>query len=67
MNDMGISTPSIKVNGRKIYRYDVQKAMQVLIDNGIEKDEAATVIQAVGYALLGIELDSLIDWNETIK
>jgi hypothetical protein len=29
---------------------------QVLIDNGIEEDEASTVLQAVGYSLLNTEL-----------
>lgn len=32
------------------------KAVKVLIDNGIEEDEAETVLQAVGYVLLDKEL-----------
>lgn len=32
------------------------KAEQILIDNGIERDEAEAVLQAIGYALLDIEL-----------
>lgn len=32
------------------------KAEQVLIDNGIEAEEAPTVLQAIGYALLDAEL-----------
>ena len=32
------------------------EAVKVLIDNGIEKDEAETVLQAVGYVLLDKEL-----------
>jgi len=35
---------------------DIKKAEQVLIDNGIEPDEASTVLQAIGYALLDTEL-----------
>ena len=35
---------------------DIKKAEQVLIDNGIEPDEASTVLQALGYALLDTEL-----------
>lgn len=31
-------------------------AEKILIDNGIEKDEAETVLQAIGYALLDEEL-----------
>lgn len=34
----------------------IKKAEQVLVDNGIEQDEAATVLQALGYALLDKEL-----------
>jgi len=35
---------------------DVMRAEQVLIDNGIEADEADTVLQAVCYALFDLEL-----------
>ena len=31
-------------------------AEKVLIDNGIDRDEAATVLQALGYVLLDTEL-----------
>lgn len=34
----------------------IQKAEQCLIDNGIEKDEAKIVLQALGYILLNHEL-----------
>lgn len=34
----------------------IKKAEQVLVDNGIEEDEADTVLQAVGYTLLDVEL-----------
>ena len=37
-------------------RCAVAAAEKVLVDNGIEEDEASTVLQAVGYALAGIEL-----------
>ena len=36
--------------------FDIKKAEQVLKDNGIEDDETACVLQAIGYALLGVEL-----------
>lgn len=36
----------------------IKKAEQILIDNGIEADEAAVVLQAIGYALLDTELYS---------
>lgn len=35
---------------------NVKKAEQILIDNGIEADEAETVLQAIGYALIDSEL-----------
>ena len=34
----------------------IKKAEQVLIDNGIEPDEATVVLQAIGYTLLDEEL-----------
>lgn len=34
----------------------IDKACKVLVDNGIEPDEADTVLQAVCYALLDIEI-----------
>lgn len=36
----------------------IKKAEQILIDNGIEEDEADVVLQAIGYALLDKELYS---------
>lgn len=36
--------------------YDLKKAEKILTDNGVEADEAQTVLQAVGYALLDKEL-----------
>lgn len=39
------------------YFYEARKrAEQVLIDNGIEPDEAPIVLQAIGYVLLDTEL-----------
>lgn len=32
------------------------RAEKVLIDNGIDRDEAMTVLQAIGYVLLNTEL-----------
>lgn len=34
----------------------VKQTERVLIDNGIEEDEASTVLQAIGYTLLDTEL-----------
>ena len=34
----------------------IRAAEKCLIDNGIETDEASTVLQAIGYILLDMEL-----------
>ena len=41
-----------------IHKSKVEAAEKVLIDNGIEEDEASTVLQAIGYTLLDVELYS---------
>lgn len=41
---------------KPIDKRTLKKAEKVLIDNGIEKDEASTVLQALGYVLLDEEL-----------
>lgn len=40
----------------EINEKQINKAMQCLVDNGIEIDEARTVLQALGYILLDVEL-----------
>ena len=39
-----------------IRKEDIIKAEDVLIDNGIDPDEATDVLQAIGYVLLDTEL-----------
>ena len=41
-----------------IHKSKIEAAEKVLVDNGIEEDEASTVLQAVGYTLLDAELYS---------
>ena len=41
---------------RTIYPINIKKSLQVLRDNGIEEDECETVLQAIGYTLLDVEL-----------
>jgi len=41
---------------RFIEEEDLQRAEQILVDNGIEKDEVKVVLQAIGYTLLNKEL-----------
>lgn len=45
----------IKVT-KTITKEDLKKSEEVLVDNGIDKDEAAVVLQALGYTLLNTEL-----------
>ena len=47
----GLKLISTNVDTEKLRR-----AEQVLVDNGIDADEAATVLQAIGYTLLDTEL-----------
>lgn len=44
------------IKHKKITNENIARAMIVLIDNGIEEDEADTVLQAIGYTLLDEEL-----------
>ena len=39
----------------------IDKAMQCLVDNGIEPDEASTVLQALCYILLDEEIEHLLE------
>lgn len=40
----------------EINEEQINKAMQCLVDNGIEANEACIVLQALGYILLDTEL-----------
>lgn len=46
----------VVITNKIIDRLDISNAEQVLIDNGIDPEEAQTVLQAIGYALLNEEL-----------
>ena len=46
----------IPVEAKEIAPAQVNAAMQHLIDNGIEADEASVVLQALGYILIDTEL-----------
>ena len=47
---------AIKLNKSSVNEEDVKRAEKVLIDNGIDADEACIVLQAIGYVLLDTEL-----------
>ena len=46
----------VKLNATEITETQVDKALQCLIDNGIDQDEACVILQALGYILLDEEL-----------
>lgn len=50
---------------KEITKEMCRKAQQVLADNGVEVDETATVLQAIGYVLLDEELN--VDWEFASK
>lgn len=43
-----------------INREQIKKALQCLADNGIDKDECPTVLQALCYILLDEEIEDLL-------
>ena len=43
-----------------ISKEQIEKALKCLVDNGIDKDEAETVLRAIGYTLLNAELSDLL-------
>ena len=46
----------INLYATEITETQVNNAIQCLIDNGIDKDEACVILQALGYILLDEEL-----------
>lgn len=55
-NDNYIWIENFIIINKTIYQTNINKAIQVLKDNGIEDDECETVLQAIGYTLLDVEL-----------
>ena len=47
---------TIKVEKNEIDELAIESCVQILIDNGIAVDEADSVLQAIGYALIDTEL-----------
>lgn len=47
---------TISLRQSQVDRIDLVKAEQVLVDNGIDPEEAYIVLQAIGYTLLNTEL-----------
>ena len=43
-----------------ISKEQIEKTLKCLVDNGIDEDEAETVLQAIGYTQLNAELSDLL-------
>ena len=54
-------TNDLEVNVRTISKKQADATIKILIDNGIDGDEASTVLQVIGYALLDRELEPILD------
>lgn len=54
-------TNDLEDNVRTISKKQADATIKILIDNGIDGDEASTVLQAIGYALLDRELEPILD------
>ena len=50
----------VKLETTELNEDNIKRALQVLIDNGIEKDEADTVLEAIGYVMLDTDLDEIL-------
>lgn len=46
----------VEIETRYIGEENIKAALQVLIDNGIDEDEAEIVLQAIGYTLIDTEI-----------
>lgn len=48
---------TVNVKTTTLNSENIKRSLQVLIDNGIDRSEAGTVLQAIGYTLIDTELD----------
>lgn len=51
----------VNIKNTTVTKENVVAAFKVLVDNGIEPDEAGTVLQSLGYALVDTELEPVIE------
>lgn len=51
-----MNTDYIVINNALISQKHIKKAEMILADNGIDPDDVCVVLQAIGYALLDVEL-----------
>lgn len=50
----------VTVHNTTIDKSKIESAINILIDNGIDEDDAVTVLQALGYVLLDTELEPIL-------
>lgn len=50
----------LELDVKYVNKRQIDAALKVLVDNGVEADEAPTVLQALGYALLNRELGEIL-------
>lgn len=46
----------IMIDNIEITKGMIENAERILVDNGIDRDDACVVLQAIGYAILDTEL-----------
>jgi len=51
----------LEIDVKDVSKHQIDAALKVLTDNGIEADEAPIVLQALGYALLNRELGEILE------
>jgi hypothetical protein len=54
--DTAIELRGVILHDHEITSAQVSAAIQCLVDNGVDQDEAETVLQALGYILLDTDL-----------
>lgn len=54
--ELAVVNASVKLEEHKISKRKINAAEEILIDNGVEAEEAEVVLQAIGFALLDVDL-----------
>lgn len=52
-----IKNYAVKVETTTLNAENIKRALQILINNGIEESDAGVVLQAIGYTLIDTDLD----------
>lgn len=54
--EFAVVSTNVKLKNHKISKRSINAAEEILVDNGVEADEAEVVLQAIGFALLDVDL-----------